>query len=224
MTPKIFKDNIDLFRKRKLFYLSQLLTPQGTHLISWSTYIASLVKKGRTHTHKWYLDIQQRLTIPDSHNLLKDAYRRDSPPAILPAVVLAPCTSTKPTTMDWIVTLYDGAPVFGKQIANQPVAATSTIFHWVSDCVDSPGDNIKLQPCPGCAFNTFKKNKKPTAVPPTCTRTVSQLQSLILPTVKQLIMHTTTVVSSPLTWADIDNAAEKNQRAIIIFFFIPAIF
>ncbi|CAB5150728.1 unnamed protein product [Rhizophagus irregularis] len=43
MTPKAFKAYFPILRKRHLFYLSQLVTPQGTHLISWKAYYDNLV-------------------------------------------------------------------------------------------------------------------------------------------------------------------------------------
>ncbi|PKY35155.1 hypothetical protein RhiirB3_455584, partial [Rhizophagus irregularis] len=41
----VFKTNLTRLRKRGLFYLSQLLTPQGTHLLSWSVIYANSIQK-----------------------------------------------------------------------------------------------------------------------------------------------------------------------------------
>ncbi|GES87177.1 ribonuclease H-like domain-containing protein [Rhizophagus clarus] len=89
MSPKIFMTCLKVLRKRHLYYLSQLITPSGTHLISWTTYqiayIAYLAdKRGHSLPHKWYLDIQATTTIPNSHDRLYDHYvcSPSSPPAI----------------------------------------------------------------------------------------------------------------------------------------------
>ncbi|GBB90680.1 hypothetical protein RclHR1_17710002 [Rhizophagus clarus] len=57
MSPKTFKACLKVLRKRHLYYLSQLITPTGSHLISWAAYrtayIAQLVdKRSRSLPHK----------------------------------------------------------------------------------------------------------------------------------------------------------------------------
>ncbi|GBB94060.1 hypothetical protein RclHR1_22850001 [Rhizophagus clarus] len=79
MSPKVFKACLKVLRKRYLYYLSQLITPSGSHLISWTTYqsayIAQLADKcGRSLPHKWYLDIKANTTLSDSHDHLYDRY------------------------------------------------------------------------------------------------------------------------------------------------------
>ncbi|GES85921.1 ribonuclease H-like domain-containing protein [Rhizophagus clarus] len=79
MTLKVFKACLNILRKCHLYYLSQLITPSGSHLISWAAYqtayIARLADKcGRSLPHKWYLDIKTNTTLPDSHDHLYDHY------------------------------------------------------------------------------------------------------------------------------------------------------
>ncbi|CAB4443095.1 unnamed protein product [Rhizophagus irregularis] len=154
MTPKIFKSSRSYFRRKQLFYLSQLVTPQGTHLISWATYLTGLVdKRGKVQPHSWFLDLQRNITIPDSNDRLFDQYFNQLPLSTLPSIVeLQPCNPTSNTLKRWIVTLDDyGLPTFGKQLAIQLARGTSNIVHWVDPfCVDSPGNIITLTPCPGC--------------------------------------------------------------------------
>ncbi|CAB4436130.1 unnamed protein product [Rhizophagus irregularis] len=158
MTPKIFKSSRSYFRRKQLFFLSQLITPQGTHLISWATYLAGLEdKRGKVSPHLWFLDLQRRITIPDSNDQLSDQYFNKLPLSTLPSVVeLQPCNPISNTLKRWIVTLDDyGLPVFGKQLAIQLARGTSNIVHWVDPfCVDSPGNIITLTPCPGCDAHT----------------------------------------------------------------------
>ncbi|GBC02429.1 hypothetical protein RclHR1_04610015 [Rhizophagus clarus] len=79
MSLHVFKACLKVLRKCHLYYLSQLIVPSGSHLISWTAYqtayIAQLMDKcGRSLPHKWYLDIKANTTLPDSHDLLQDRY------------------------------------------------------------------------------------------------------------------------------------------------------
>ncbi|GBB90679.1 hypothetical protein RclHR1_17710001 [Rhizophagus clarus] len=105
----------------------------------------------------------------------------------------------------WLVSLDDhAASLFGKQLTVQPKKDTCIIVHWTSDCLSSPGDVIRLHPCPGCdAHVPFPAATKYTAIEPRCTITVSLLRSLILPTDCERIWQSTTVVVSPYSWADL---------------------
>ncbi|GBC51591.2 ribonuclease H-like domain-containing protein [Rhizophagus irregularis DAOM 181602=DAOM 197198] len=134
----------------------RLVTPQGSHLISWKAYYDNLVgRRGPGHIPFWYKDIQQVTTVPDSNNRLQDRFiithTND-----LSSYELTPCLSSPPTTKNWIVTLDDyGSPIFGKQLLVQASRGTYSIVHWISpDCESSPGDLIRLSPCPGCAAHT----------------------------------------------------------------------
>ncbi|GBC10798.1 hypothetical protein RclHR1_09910007 [Rhizophagus clarus] len=175
MSPKTFKACLKVLRRRHLYYLSQLIMPTGTHLVSWTayrtTYIALLPdKRGRSFPHKWYLDIQATTTIPDSHDRLYDRYM---------ATLLLFLASSLPFNL-------------------------RKILVWTSNCLSSPGDVIRLHPCPGCeAYVPFPAANKYTSVEPRCTFTVSLLRSLILPTHSERIRPTTTEVVSPYSWADI---------------------
>ncbi|CAB4443106.1 unnamed protein product [Rhizophagus irregularis] len=212
MMPKVFKNCRSYFQRKQLFYLSQLITPQGTHLISWATFLAGLVdKRGKVRPHLWFLDLQKRITVPDSNNHLIERYISELSISALPsAVELQPCNPTSSTLKKWIVTLDDyGLPVFGKQLAIQLARGTSTIVHWVDpSCVDSPGSIITLIPCPGCdahASSLSIGNRNPTDPLPRCTRKISNLHSLILDTHYEKILHSTTTITSPFTWADIED-------------------
>ncbi|GBC15254.2 ribonuclease H-like domain-containing protein [Rhizophagus irregularis DAOM 181602=DAOM 197198] len=206
MTPKAFRAYFSILRKQQLFYLSQLVTPQGTHLISWKAYYDNLVgQRGPGRIPYWYKDIQQATTIPDSNNRLLDQFitmhTNDSS-----FYELEPCLSSPPTTKNWIVTLDDlGSPIFGKQLLVQTSRGTCSIVHWVSpDCESSPGDLIRLSPCPGCAAHIpLPPSKKRNADLTICTPTVSLRHSLILPTTNERIRRNTSEVTSPFTWADI---------------------
>ncbi|GBB97732.1 hypothetical protein RclHR1_30500001 [Rhizophagus clarus] len=168
MSPKTFKACLKVLRRRHLYYLSQLIMPTGTHLVSWSAYQTAYIalladKRGRSLPHKWYLDIQATTTIPDSHDHLYDHG--------------------------------NAAPLFGKQLTVQPKKDTCIIVHWTSDCLSSPGDVIRLHPCPGCdAHVPFPAANKYTTVTPRCTFTVSLLRSLILPTHNERIRINTTEI------------------------------
>ncbi|GBB94230.1 hypothetical protein RclHR1_23140004 [Rhizophagus clarus] len=208
MSPKTFKACLKVLRRRHMYYLSQLITPTGTHLVSWTAYQTAYIalltdKRGRSLPHKWYLDIQATTTIPDSHDHLYDRYVCS--PTDIPAVSLVPGVTTNQKNRHWLVTL-DGnaAPLFGKQLTIQPKKDTCTIVHWTSDCLSSPGDVIRLRPCPGCeAHIPFPAANKYSTVEPRCTFTVSLLRSLILPTYSERIRLNTTEVVSPYSWADL---------------------
>ncbi|GET54760.1 RNA-directed DNA polymerase from mobile element jockey-like [Rhizophagus irregularis DAOM 181602=DAOM 197198] len=186
----------------------RLVTPQGTHLISWKAYYDNLVgRRGPGRIPYWYKDIQQATTIPDSNNRLLDQFN------FMPTIDssfydLTPCLFSPPTTKNWIVTLDDyGSPFFGKQLLVQASRGTCSIVHWISpDCESSPGDLIRLSPCPGCAAHIpLPPSKKRNADLTLCTPTVSLQHSLILPTTNERIKRTTSEVTSPFTWADIED-------------------
>ncbi|PKY33287.1 hypothetical protein RhiirB3_394680 [Rhizophagus irregularis] len=113
-----------------------------------------------------------------------------------------------PTTKNWIVSLNDfGSPIFGKQLLVQAGCGTCFIVHWVSsNCESSPGELIKLSSCPGCAAHIpLPPSKKRNADLTLCTPTVSLQHSLILPTTNERIRRNTSEVTSPFTWADIED-------------------
>ncbi|GBC01944.1 hypothetical protein RclHR1_00440010 [Rhizophagus clarus] len=182
MSPHVFKACLKVLRKRHLYYLSQLIAPSDSYLISWTAYqiayIAQLAdKRDRSLPHKWYLDIKANTTLPDSHDQLLDRYV--CPPSTTSSVTLVPGVTTIQKNRHWLVTL-DGndTPLFGKQLSVQPKKDTCMIVHWISDCLSSPGDMICLCPCLGCdAHIPFPSANKYTA--------------------------TTTEVISPYSWADL---------------------
>ncbi|GBB95601.1 hypothetical protein RclHR1_25730001, partial [Rhizophagus clarus] len=171
ISPHVFKACLKVLQKRHLYYLSQLIALSGSHLISWiaywTAYIATLAdKRGRSLPHKWYLDIKANTTLPDSHEQLLDRYV--CPPSATSSVTLIPGVTITQKNQHWLVTL-DGsdAPLFGKQLTVQPKKDTCMIVHWISDCLSSPGDVIRLRPCLGCeAHVLFPSANKYTAVPP----------------------------------------------------------
>ncbi|GBB92762.1 hypothetical protein RclHR1_20510001 [Rhizophagus clarus] len=165
MSPHVFKACLKVFRKRHLYYLSQLIAPSGSHLISWTAYrtayLATLAdKRGRSLPHKWYLDIKANTTLPDSHDQLLDCFV--CPPSATSSVILVPGITTTQKNRYWLVTL-DGSdsPLFGKQLSVQPKKDTCMIVHWISDCLSSPGDVIRLRPCPGCDMHTTMEVTSP---------------------------------------------------------------
>ncbi|GBB92778.1 hypothetical protein RclHR1_20540003 [Rhizophagus clarus] len=208
MSPHVFKACLKVLRKCHLYYLSQLIAPSGSHLISWTayqtTYLATLAdKRGCSLPHKWYLDIKANITLPDSHDQLLDRFV--CPPSATSSVTLVPEVTTTQKNRHWLVTL-DGSdsPLFGKQLSVQPKKDTCMIVHWISDCLSSTGDVICLRPCPGCdAHVPFPSANKYTAVPPRCTFKISLLKSLILPTDCERIRQTTMEVTSPYSWANL---------------------
>ncbi|GES91642.1 ribonuclease H-like domain-containing protein [Rhizophagus clarus] len=185
MSPQIFKACLKVLRKCHLYYLSQLTTPTGSHLISWTAYRAAYIaqlanKRGRFLPHKWYLDIQAHTTIPDSHDRLHSRFVCSS--SVTLTATLIPGVTTTQKNRHWLVTL-DGhdAPLFGKQLSVQPKKDTCVIVHWTSDCLSSSDDVIHLRPCLGCdAHIPFPSANKYAAVAPRCTFTISLLKSLIL--------------------------------------------
>ncbi|GET56111.1 hypothetical protein GLOIN_2v1783661 [Rhizophagus irregularis DAOM 181602=DAOM 197198] len=156
----VFKANLTRLRKRSLFYLSQLLTPQGTHLLSWSViYANSIQKRGNARLLNWYKNLSANVTIPDKPGLLKDQFMINQRPVSQIAKELALCTPPSGYKKNWIVTMNDdGFPIFGKQIQLQPKHSICTIVHWTSDCLSRPSDLITLQPCPGCNLNINKSS------------------------------------------------------------------
>ncbi|GBC10537.1 hypothetical protein RclHR1_00970038 [Rhizophagus clarus] len=102
MSSHVFKACLKVLRKRHLYYLSQLIVPSGSHLVSWTAYrtayIAQLTdKRGRSLSQKWYLDIKANTTLPDSHDLLLDRYVCS--PATASTVTLVPGVTT--TQKNW---------------------------------------------------------------------------------------------------------------------------
>ncbi|GET65860.1 ribonuclease H-like domain-containing protein [Rhizophagus irregularis DAOM 181602=DAOM 197198] len=186
----------------------RLITSQGTHLISWKAYYDNLIgRRGPGRIPYWYKDVQQVTTIPNSNNRLLDHFITTHMNDSL-FYELEPCLSSPPTTKNWIVTLDDlSSPIFGKQLLVQASRGTCSIVHWISpDCDSSPGDLIRLSPCPGCAAHTpLPPSKKRNADLTLCTPTVFLQHSLILPTNNERIRRNTSEVTSPLTWADIED-------------------
>ncbi|GET66236.1 RNA-directed DNA polymerase from mobile element jockey-like [Rhizophagus irregularis DAOM 181602=DAOM 197198] len=181
MTPKIFISYFRRLRSLQLYYLSQFITPQGTHMITWNVYLSNLSsKKGhRVLPHKWFNDIHQRVTTPGSNSLLLDRFSSDAIPS---NIDLLP-------------------PLLSKQ------QYSCKIVHWTSDCVTRPNDVITLTPCPGCSKHVPVTHTKsnPTDVTPLCIiPKLSPLRSLLLPTTQERIRHDTTNITSPFTWADLD--------------------
>ncbi|CAB4436226.1 unnamed protein product [Rhizophagus irregularis] len=137
-------------------------------------------KRGKVRPHSWFLDLQKRVTIPDSNDRLSDHYSKGLPKSTFSsAVELQPCNPSSNTFKRWIVTLDDyGLSVFGKQLAIQLACGTSNIVHWVDpSCVDFPGNMGQI----------------------------SNPHSLVLETHNEKILHSTTTVTSPFTWADIED-------------------
>ncbi|PKK55730.1 hypothetical protein RhiirC2_801644, partial [Rhizophagus irregularis] len=143
--------NLARLCKHSLFYLSQLLTPQGTHLLSWSViYANSIQKRGNARIPNWYKDLSTNVTIPDKSGLLQERFITEQRPMSQIQKELTPCAPPSGYKKNWIVTSNnDGLPIFGKQIQIQPKHSTCTIVHWTSDCLSRPSDLIVLQPCPG---------------------------------------------------------------------------
>ncbi|GET67343.1 RNA-directed DNA polymerase from mobile element jockey-like isoform X1 [Rhizophagus irregularis DAOM 181602=DAOM 197198] len=210
MTPKIFISYFRRLRSLQLYYLSQFITPQGTHMITWNVYLSSLSsRKGhRVLPHKWFNDIHQNVTVPNSNSLLLDQFSSEAVPS---GVDLVPAFGSSRKSMKWIVSLdEDGSPLFGKQLSKQQYSCK--IVHWTSDCVTRPNDVITLTPCPGCSKHipvTYTKSN-PTDVTPLCIiPKLSPLRSLILPTTQERIRHDTTTITSPFTWADLDETVRS---------------
>ncbi|GBB85658.1 hypothetical protein RclHR1_12140007 [Rhizophagus clarus] len=208
MSPHVFKACLKVLRKCHLYYLSQLIAPSGSHLISWTAYRTAYIaqledKRGRSLPHKWYLDIKTNTTLSSSHDQLSDHYVR--PPSVTSSIVLLPGATTTQKNRHWLVSLDgNGAPLFGKQLSVQPKKDTCVIVHWISDCFSSPGDVIHLRPCPSCdAHVLFPSANKYTAVQPRYTFKISLLRSMVLPTNCERIRQSTTEILSPYTWADL---------------------
>ncbi|GBC20914.2 RNA-directed DNA polymerase from mobile element jockey-like [Rhizophagus irregularis DAOM 181602=DAOM 197198] len=210
MTPKIFISYFRRLRSLQLYYLSQFITPQGTHMITWNVYLSSLSsRKGhRVLPHKWFNDIHQNVTVPNSNSLLLDQFSSEAVPS---GVDLVPAFGSSRKSMKWIVSLdEDGSPLFGKQLSKQQYSCK--IVHWTSDCVTRPNDVITLTPCPGCSKHIPVTHTKsnPTDVTPLCIiPKLSPLRSLILPTTQERIRHDTTTITSPFTWVDLDETVRS---------------
>ncbi|CAB4423752.1 unnamed protein product [Rhizophagus irregularis] len=166
--------------------LSQLLTPQGTHLVSWSVlYSNSAQKHGHARVTKWYQDLFSNVTDPSQPGLLLDRFISTRPTHSI-AKELIPYVPLVGSKKHWIVTLDDeGSPLFGKQLSFQPARSTCTIAHWISDCSSRPGDLIT-------DFNIYKSSYKKVPLP----------QSLILPTKTNITVNTSQIVAT-VFWAEI---------------------
>ncbi|EXX53874.1 hypothetical protein RirG_239810 [Rhizophagus irregularis DAOM 197198w] len=104
----VFKANLTRLRKRGLFYFSQLLTPQGTHLLSWSViYVNSVQKRDNARLSNWYKNLSTNVTIPDKPGLLKDQFMAEQRPVSQIAKELAPCIPPSGYKKNWIVTMND---------------------------------------------------------------------------------------------------------------------
>ncbi|GET61402.1 reverse transcriptase family protein [Rhizophagus irregularis DAOM 181602=DAOM 197198] len=210
MTSKIFISYFRRLRSLQLYYLSQFITPQGTHMITWNVYLSNLSsRKGhRVLPHKWFNDIHQCVTVPNSNSLLLDQFSSEAIPS---NIDLAPAFGSSRKSMKWIVTLdEDGSPLFGKQLSKQQYSCK--IVHWTSDCVARPNDVITLTPCPGCSKHVPVTHTKsnPTDVTPLCIiPKLSPLRALLLPTTQERIRHDTTTITSPFTWADLDEIVKS---------------
>ncbi|CAB4423739.1 unnamed protein product [Rhizophagus irregularis] len=124
----VFKSNLGHLRKHELYYLSQLLTPQRTHLTSWSViYSNSTQKQGNTRVLKWYINLSFNVTDPHQPGLLRDRFFSNQPTMNSITKELVPCT---------------GLPLFDKQLQVQPMHSTCTIAHWISDCSSCPAADI----------------------------------------------------------------------------------
>ncbi|PKK55846.1 hypothetical protein RhiirC2_801341, partial [Rhizophagus irregularis] len=205
MTPKIFISYFRRLRSLQLYYLSQFITPQGTHLITWNVYLSNLSCQKGYHVlpHKWFNDIHQCATVPNSNSLLLDQFSSD---ATSSNIDLVPAFGSSRKSMKWIVTLdEDGSPLFGKQLSKQQYSCK--IVHWTFDCVTRPNDVITLSPCPGCSKHVPVTHTKsnPTDVTSLCIiPKLFPLRSLLLPMTQERIRHDTTIITSPFTWADLD--------------------
>ncbi|CAB4423755.1 unnamed protein product [Rhizophagus irregularis] len=203
----IFKSNLIRLRKRGFFYLSQLLTPQGTHLVSWSVvYANSIQKHGHARVTEWYQDLSSNVTDPSQPGLLLDRFISSRPTHSI-TKELTPYIPQTDTKKHWIVSIDgEGSPLFGKQLLFQPARSTCTIAHWISDCSSRPGDLIVLKPCPGCDLNMYKSSyaKKPVAIGSvSCSCSVLLPQSLILTTKKTSITVNASQIVATVSWAEI---------------------
>ncbi|PKY63099.1 hypothetical protein RhiirA4_490974, partial [Rhizophagus irregularis] len=201
LSIKIFRSSLHRLRKRGFFYLSQLLTPQGTHLASWSViYSNSVQKLSHGLVTKWYQDLVFNVTDPNQFGLLLDQFASAQPTQFVHSTAkdLIPCIPLVGSKKHWIVTLDDeSSPLFGKQLSFQPSRFTCTIAHWISDCSSHPGDLITLKSCPGCDFNMYKSSytKKPVSIGSvSCACSVPLPESLILPTKKTSITANTSQI------------------------------
>ncbi|PKY34008.1 hypothetical protein RhiirB3_453368, partial [Rhizophagus irregularis] len=217
MTPKVFISYFRRLRSLQLYYLSQFITPQGTHMITWNVYLSNLSsRKGhRVLPHKWFNDIHQCVTVPGSDSLLLNQFSSDAIPS---NIDLVPAFDSSRKSMKWIITLdEDGSPLFGKQLSKQQYSCK--IVHWASDCVARPNDVITLTPCPGCSKHVPVTHTKsnPTDVTPLCIiPKLSPFRSLILPTTQKRIRHDTTTITSPFTWADLDDTVRTYYNRLDI--------
>ncbi|GBB83928.1 hypothetical protein RclHR1_10590010 [Rhizophagus clarus] len=105
-------------------------------------------------------------------------------PSTLSTLDLVPGVTTTQKNRYWLITLDENdAPLFGKQLSVQLKKDTCTIVYWISDCLSSLDDVIRLYLCLGCdAHIPFPSANKYTAVTPKCIFKISLLKSLILPT------------------------------------------
>ncbi|CAB4431756.1 unnamed protein product [Rhizophagus irregularis] len=113
--PRSLRVVVHISEGSSFFFLSQLVTPQ-------------------------FLDLQRRVTIPDSNDRLTDHYFKGLPMSTFsPAVELRPCNFTSSTLKNWIVTLDDyWSPSFWKTSSHSTcLVGTSNIVHWVDPFVRS---------------------------------------------------------------------------------------
>ncbi|PKK59946.1 hypothetical protein RhiirC2_857096 [Rhizophagus irregularis] len=206
-SSEVFKTNLMRLRKCGLFYLFQLLTLQGTHLIFWSViYSHSVQKLGNARISKWYKDLSANVTSPNCPILLLDQYMTTLPSS-LAAKELTLCTPLVSHKKNWIVTLdTDDHLLFSKQLQFQPVHSTCIIVHWISNCISCPSDLITLKPYSSCFLDInkssyLKKSVTTNSVAYSCT--IPLLQSMILPIQKTSIMKYTTQIASTVSWAEI---------------------
>ncbi|EXX64506.1 hypothetical protein RirG_142030 [Rhizophagus irregularis DAOM 197198w] len=126
----VFMANLARLHKRGLFYLSQLLTSQETHLLSWSViYANSIQKRGNARIPNWYKDLSANVTIPDNPGLLQDRFMTDQRPVSQFAKELVPCTPPSGYKKNWISTMNDdGLPYSVNRSRSNPNAPLVLLY------------------------------------------------------------------------------------------------
>ncbi|CAB4408324.1 unnamed protein product [Rhizophagus irregularis] len=119
-------------------------------LLCWSSFISRFTeKRGLGKPSKWFNDVYNHVTVPDSDGLLLERFRPTITSSISAPSPLLPCDQSDNKKRYWVMSINDdGFPVFGKQIAIQLKHQKCTLSHWVMDDSLPANSPILLRRCP----------------------------------------------------------------------------
>lgn len=209
----IFRLSIPMMYSRLLFFLSQVVSPNGSALCSWPEFCSSLPDKWGTHRFSplWYTALVRLVTLfLDPFSLFSLYMEYVTSPSPLPVVFkkahmkiflwLRLCNLTNMQSKDWIVLMLKSSSqvVFGWQICSQLMNSISIIIHWIFvdssflDCSSSSSSLLfQLVRYLGCDLNTPKQYPISALKPNLCTIKVYLSHIILLLLVQKHLLIST---------------------------------